>query len=116
MRHLKKGKKFHRKRGERKAFIKTIASNLVVREKITTTEAKAKELKKVVDRLVTYGKKQDLAGLKLLVKKLPKRSAYKMYHEIAPRYKERKGGYTRVVKLAKRKQNDGSKMATIEFV
>ena len=116
MRHLKKGKKFHRKKGERRAFIKTIAGNLVVCEKITTTETKAKELKKIADRFVTYGKKQNLAGLKLLMKNLPKKSAYKMYHEISPRYKDRRGGYTRVVKLTKRKQNDGSKMAIIEFV
>jgi large subunit ribosomal protein L17 len=88
----------------------------VSHEKITTTEARAKELKAIVDRYVTYGKQQNLAGMKLLLQKLPKTAAYKVYHEIAPRYKERKGGYTRVIKTAMARRNDGSKMAVIEFV
>lgn len=116
MRHLNKGRKFGRKRGPRIAFLKTLANNLIQHEKILTTEARAKELRMVVERYVTYGKRGDLIGLRRLLQVLPKEAAYKMYHEIAPRYKDRKGGYTRVVKRAKGRKHDASSMAIIEFV
>jgi large subunit ribosomal protein L17 len=116
MRHRKKGKKFGLKRGRRKSFLKILAANLVTEEKIVTTEARAKEIRTFVERLITYGKKQNLAGLRLLLKKLPRVAAYKVYHELAPRYKERNGGYTRIIKIAKPRTHDGSKLARIEFV
>ncbi|MCP6720347.1 MAG: 50S ribosomal protein L17 [Patescibacteria group bacterium] len=116
MRHLKKGRKFGRKKGQRRAFLKALSNNLIQKEKILTTEARAKELRSFVERLVTYGKSQNLAGLRLLIEKLPKSSAQKMYYDIAPRYRGRKGGYTRVLKHAKARKGDGAKMATIEFV
>ncbi len=116
MRHLHKGRKFGLKKGRRKSFLKILANNLVSHEHVVTTEARAKEIKSLVERYVTYGKKQNLAGLKLLLKHLPKKSAYKIYHEIAPRYMKRSGGYLRIIKLASARKNDGSKMAKIEFV
>ena len=116
MRHLKKGRKFGRKRGQRRAFLQSLANNLIQHGRITTSEARAKELRPYVERLVTYGKKQNLHGLRLLLQKLPRNAAYKLYHEIAPRYQDRNGGYTRVVKRAERKKQDGSRQATIEFV
>jgi len=116
MKHLKKGRKFGRKRGQRKAFMKILANNLIQHEQIITTEARAKELRPFVERLVTYGKKQNLHGFRLLLEKLPKDAAYKLYHEIAPRYLNRKGGYTRVVKHTERRKQDGAKKATIEFI
>lgn len=116
MRHLKKGRKFGRKKGQRKAFTAGLAANLIRRGSVITTEARAKEIRSVAERFVTYGKRQDLAGLRLLMKKLPKKDAYKMHHEIAPRYKERSGGYTRVTKLTKRRVGDAAKGAKIEFV
>ncbi len=116
MRHLNKGRKFGLKRGPRKAFLKVLANNLVRHEHIRTTEARAKELRVRVERYVTYGKKQNLAGMKLLLKYLPKVAAYKVYHELAPRYANRKGGYTRIVKHAVARKHDGSKMVTIEFI
>lgn len=116
MRHLKKGKKFGRKKGQRKAFLKSLANNLISHGRITTTEVRAKELKSFAERLITYGKRQNVAGLRILLKKLPKDSAYKLYHEVAPRYGSRHGGYTRITKIGKRRQKDGSKMAIIEFV
>ncbi len=116
MRHGKSTKKFGLKRGPRRAFLRGLAGNLITRGKITTTEARAKELRKIVERYVTYGKRQSVAGLRLLISALPKQSAYKMYHEIAPRYQDRHGGYTRVVKIAKPRVNDASKMARIEFI
>ena len=116
MRHGVKGRKFGLKMGPRRAFLRILAQNLIRQERITTTEARAKELRGIVERYVTYGKKQNLAGLRLLLQKLPKAAAYKMYHEIAPRYAGRSGGYTRIVKRAKPRAHDSSRMAIIEFV
>lgn len=116
MRHAKRTRKFGLKRGPRRAFLRGLAGNLITRGKITTTEARAKELQRIVERYVTYGKRQSVASLRLLVSVLPKQSAYKMYHNIAPRYQDRRGGYTRVVKLVRPRVHDGSKMARIEFV
>lgn len=116
MRHLKKGRKFHRKKGPRKSLIKTLAGNLIIKEKITTTEAKAKEIKPIVEKLTTLAKKQKIENLRILISRLPKKSAQKLFYEIAPRYKERRGGYLRITKSALRRKKDGSKMATVEFV
>lgn len=116
MRHAKKGRKFGRERGQRKAFMKGLAQNLVTHEKITTTEARAKELRGFVERLITHGKKQNVTGLRTILRYLPKATAYKLYHDISPRYADRKGGYTRVIKIAKPRVHDASRMATIEFV
>jgi large subunit ribosomal protein L17 len=115
MRHLKKTKKFHRKKGQRRALFKSLLNNLILKEKIITTEAKAKIIKSTTEKLTTLAKKQNLAGLRLLVSRLPKKSALKLYYEIAPRYANRQGGYLRVIKAVKRKK-DGSKMAAVEFV
>jgi|ERR1051325_9863493 large subunit ribosomal protein L17 len=116
MRHANKNRKFGLKKGPRRAFLRILSQNLIRDEKIVTTEARAKELRKIVERYVTYAKQQNLAGMRLLLKNLPKGAAYKIYHEIAPRYANRTGGYTRIIKRAKARVNDGSKMARIEFV
>lgn len=115
MRHQKENRKFGRRRGQRRAFLKGLEHNLIMRERIATTEARAKEIRPQVERLITHGKKQNLAALRLLMKKLPKASAYKLYHEIAPRYQERRGGYLRIKKNS-RMRADGAAMATIEFI
>ncbi len=116
MRHLKKGRKFHRKKGQRKSFFKNLSNNLILKEKITTTEARAKEIKSLVEKLVTIGKKQDVSSLRALISKLSKKSAEKLYYEIAPRYKGRRGGYLRIIKSINRRKKDGGSLATIEFV
>jgi len=116
MKHLVKGRKFGRKRGPRRAFLKTLAANFIKKEKILTTEARAKELRPLVERLISYGKRQNLAALRRLMQKLPKEAAYKVYYEIAPRYSGRRGGCTRIIKQVKARQGDGAKMATIEFI
>ncbi|MDP3975081.1 MAG: 50S ribosomal protein L17 [Candidatus Jorgensenbacteria bacterium] len=116
MRHQNKGRKFGRERGQRKAFLRNLAGQLITRERITTTEARAKELRTVVERFVTYGKRQNLASLRLLIQKLPKAAAYKVYHELGTRYASRAGGYTRIVKRAQARKSDGAHMAVIEFV
>jgi len=116
MRHLNKGKKFHRKKGQRKAFLKSLASNLILKGKILTTEARAKEIKSFVEKLITLAKKQNLASLRLLISRLNKKPAQKLFYEIAPKYKNSRGGYVRVIKDSARRKNDAAKMAIIEFV
>ena len=116
MRHLKKGRKLQREKGQRKALLNALAVSLIQHGRIKTTEAKAKELRPFIERLITKGKKQNVQALRELRKRLPKEAAYKLYHQISPNYADRNGGYTRITKLAKRRVQDGAKMAEIEFV
>lgn len=104
------------KRGARRSFLKILIHNLIMKSRIETTEARAKEIKPKVEKLVTIAKKNDLAALRLLLTRIPKDSAYRLYHEIAPQYKERKGGYLRVVKTSVVRKRDAAKKALIEFV
>ena len=104
MRHLKRGKKFHRKKGQRIALFKGLVNNLILRGKIETTEAKAKAIRPKVEKLITIAKGQKLAALRILSARLPKKAAEKIYYEIAPRYQERKGGYLRIIKSGKRRK------------
>lgn len=116
MRHQKEGRKFHRKTGQRTAFLKSLLSNLILKGKIETTEARAKEIKQRVEKLVTLGKKQNIASLRILISRLSKKPAFKLYYDIAPKYADRKGGYTRIVKFGKRRVGDASTINLIEFV
>ncbi len=116
MRHLKKGKKFGRKTGQRKAFMKGLAANLVRHEAIETTETRAKAVRSLAERLVTYAKKEGVVSLRLLRVHLPKKEAFKMKEVIAPRYANRRGGYTRIIKHSARRKGDAAKTAIIEFV
>lgn len=116
MRHLNKGKKFNRKKGQRAAFMKSLANNVILKGKIETTEVRAKEIKPYVERLITIAKKQDLAAFRILLACLTKGAAEKAYYDLAPKYKERKGGYLRIIKGTKMRMKDGSAMAIIEFV
>ena len=109
-------RKFGRKRGPRRLFLKVLAHNLILREKMETTEARAKELRPIVERLVTIAKGQQVSALRQLLSKLPKASASKLYYELAPRFQDRKGGYLRIIKTALRRKRDGSAQAKIEFV
>lgn len=93
-----------------------MASNLILKGKISTTEARAKEMKSFVEKLITLAKKQNLASLRLLISRLNKKPAQKLFYEIAPKYKDGRGGYVRVIKSAARRKNDAAKMAIIEFV
>lgn len=116
MRHLRKNRKFHRIKGQRNALFKALAGNLIIRGKIETTEAKAKEIKSIVEKLITLAKKNNLGTLRILLARLPKKSAQKVFYETAPKYKDRKGGYLRIIKSGKSRQKDGAKLAIIEFV
>ena len=116
MKHLKKGKKFHRKRDQRKALLKGLAANLILKERIKTTLVKAKEAKSKVEKLITIAKKQNLVSLRKVKEDLPEKAANKLYYEIAPLYKDRKGGYTRIIKTSIRKVRDASPLVILEFV
>ncbi|MCS7184007.1 MAG: 50S ribosomal protein L17 [Patescibacteria group bacterium] len=116
MKHLVKTKKFHRKRDPRRALFKILAHNLIMRGRIKTTTQRAKYLRRIVEKLITKAKKNNLASLRILLSRLPKKSAYKLFYEIAPRYKERRGGYLRVVKLPLKRIKDGAELSFIEFV
>lgn len=115
MRKLKKGRKFGRKRDQRKAFLNSLTNNLILKERIKTTEARAKELSSFAEKIITKSKKGDLASRRKLSSHLSPESLKKLFNEIAPRYKERKGGYTRIFRLGER-NSDGSKMVIIELI
>jgi large subunit ribosomal protein L17 len=116
MKHQKQGRKFGRMRGPRQAFLKGLMVNLVDKGKITTTHARAKETQREIEKLVTRAKKQDLASLRLLISRVSQKPALKLFYDIAPKYSERQGGYTRVVKLSDVRKGDGAEMSIIEFV
>lgn len=116
MRHRKKGKILGRKDGAKKALVRNLATSLVLYEKIRTTETKAKLIKPYIEKMVTLGKKNTLHARRQLLAKLYLESAVKkMLDELSPRYKERRGGYLRIIKLGHR-QGDAAKMVRIEFV
>ena len=116
MRHHKTNRKFGRDASQRKALLRSLAEALIREGKIVTTEAKAKELRSYAEKLVTLAKNDILSTRRLLISKLGTHArTLKLMSEIGPRYKERKGGYTRVVKLPRR-LSDGSNMALIEWV
>ena len=98
-------------------MLNSLALNLIVREKIKTTEPKAKELRPFMEKLITRAKKGDMATRRITAAKLSNRGkeVKKLFEVIAPKYADKKGGYTRVLKLGARK-SDGAKMAIIEFV
>ncbi|MDO8231718.1 MAG: 50S ribosomal protein L17 [bacterium] len=117
MAFTKKAKTFHRETGQRNALIRSLARSLVLEERISTTEAKAKALRPFAERLVTYAKTNTLASRRLAQSRLhDKEAVKKLFDTIGPRYTERTGGYTRIVKRTKRGFNDARKLAYIAFV
>lgn len=116
MRHLSKGRKFHRKSTARKSFLKILMGNLIMHKKIKTTEARAKEIKVKLEKLVTLAKKQNLASLRILISRLDEKSAFELFNKIAPKMKKRNGGYLRIIKTPQFRKRDASKVAIIEFV
>ncbi len=115
MRHHKSTRKFGRIRKVRSGLMKSLAVALVKEGKIMTTDAKARELRPFIEKMITVGKKETLAGRRDLVSRIGKTSAEKIYKELSPKYKARNGGYTRITKLQAR-LSDGSLMAVVEFV
>lgn len=116
MRHRKKVAKLGRTPSHRKALMMNLASALIQHGKIKTTDAKAKALRRVVERLITYGKKGTVHHRRLAYRVLQNRPLVKkLFDEIAPLYQERNGGYTRIVKLGFR-DNDSAAVSMIELV
>ncbi len=117
MRHHNTKRKFGRDKNQRKALLNSLALNLIVRGKIKTTAPKAKELRSFIEKLITKAKKGDAATRRIIISRLSNRSkeVKKLFEVIAPKYADKKGGYTRVLKLGVRKA-DGAAMAMIEFV
>ncbi len=117
MRHGNNKRKFGREKNQRNALMISLALNLIIREKIKTTEPKARELRPFIEKLVTRAKKDTLANRRVVLSKTLNRDkeVKKLFEKIAPKYVDINGGYTRVLKLGARK-SDGAKMAIIEFV
>ncbi|MFC1623007.1 50S ribosomal protein L17 [Patescibacteria group bacterium] len=121
MNHKKVGRKFGRVKKQREAMFNTLLGSLIMREKITTTEAKAKEAKSLIDRIVNKAKKatenNDLkvTVIRDLSRRLPNEAVKKLTGDFVKKFDGRDSGYTRVIKLSPRK-SDAARMAVIEFV
>ena len=116
MRHLKSKRKLNKTSSHRKAMLANMAVALIKHEQIQTTLPKAKELSPFVDKLISLGKKGDLASRKKALSILPEKQwTRKIFDELSERYKERDGGYTRVLKAGFR-YGDSAPMAVIELV
>jgi large subunit ribosomal protein L17 len=116
VRHRKKGRQLSRTRSHRKATLRNLATSLFRHERIETTTAKAKELRPFAERLITLARRGDVHARRLAATKIQDREVLgKLFDEIAPRYLERPGGYTRVLKLGNRK-GDAAEMSLIELV
>jgi large subunit ribosomal protein L17 len=114
--HRIKGKKLGRPKDQRIALLRSLASEVIRHESITTTQAKAIEARRMVERLITLGKKGTLHHRRLALSELPNQNAIgKVFGDLAFRYEDRHGGYTRLIKLGPRK-GDAASMALIELV
>jgi large subunit ribosomal protein L17 len=116
MRHSKAGRRLGRKTSHREAMFRNMVTSLLDHGKITTTDAKAKEIRVVAERMITLGKRGDLHSMRLAASVIREKSVVsKLFSTIAPRYKERLGGYTRIIKLGIR-QGDAAPVSLIELV
>jgi len=116
MRHRIKGKILDRKKAPRESMLRNLASSILIYEKVKTTEAKAKAVKPLVEKMITVAKKGDLTARRKLIETLPQKMAIKKSMEVlGKKYKDRDGGYTRIVKLGNR-EGDGAKIVQIELV
>ncbi len=115
MRHAKKGRKLGTDASHRKAMLRSLAAAVIANERIKTTEARAKEVRSLVERIITWGKRGDVHSRRLAMAELgDKALVHKVFDDIASRYEERSGGYTRILKLGPRK-GDGAPMVIIEL-
>ncbi len=117
MRHKKTGRAFSRPSNQRTALMRSLARSLVLHERISTTEAKAKELRPFMEKLVTRSRTDSVANRRLIMSRVPDAEVVgKLFTVIGPRYKTRAGGYLRVVKRTARGVSDARKLAYIAFV
>ena len=116
MRHRKKGRKLGVKPSHRRAILANLAENLILHKRIKTTESRAKELRRYIEPLITKAKKGDLNSIRMISRKIRHKNILGiLLNDIAPVYKNRNGGYTRIIKLGFR-DNDRASVALIEFV
>ncbi len=116
MQHNRAGRKLGRTTAHRKSLFRNQLSSLITHERIQTTLPKAKDLRPLIEKMVTLGKRGGLHARRLALKTIPEATTVKkLFEEIAPRFKERAGGYTRILKLGRR-QGDGAEMAILEFI
>ena len=116
MRHLNAGRKLNRSASHRRALFRNLVTALLERERIKTTDAKAKETRRLAERMITLGKEGTLAARRRALTFVQSRTVVKkLFDDIAPRFKERNGGYTRIVKIGRR-ASDSSEMALLEWV
>ncbi len=117
MRHHHKGRSFGRDHDQREALLRGLAKSLIMHERISTTEAKAKELRPIIEKLVTAGRINTVANRRLVASRLGNdaEAVKKLFTAIAPRYVDRAGGYTRITKRSVT-ATDGRKTAYISFV
>ena len=116
MRHQKKGKKLGVDPSHRKAMLRNLSANLIEHKRIKTTDARAKELRRFIEPLITKAKRGDLNSIRQIAKKIPRKEIVnKLVNDIAPIFSSRNGGYTRIIKLGFR-DNDRASVSLIEFV
>ena len=116
MRHGKQGRKLNRTASHRKAMVRNMVTSLVEVEAIRTTDAKAKEVRRTAERMITLAKRGDLHARRLALRVIRSRAVVaKLFDEIAPRYVDRNGGYTRIVKIGERR-GDGASISLVQLV
>jgi large subunit ribosomal protein L17 len=116
MRHRIKGKKLSRDSAQRKALLRSLVTSFLEKERIRTTLAKAKATRPIAEKMITLAKKNSLHSRRLALRFIYKRAVVKkLFDEIGPRFSERPGGYTRMVKIGPR-AGDGAEMALLELV
>lgn len=115
MRHRKKRLKLTKSKDQRRALLRSLASALILKQKITTTEAKAKKLRPFLEKSISRARKNTLANRRLLLKDFSLKVVNKLMKELGPRYKNRPGGYSRIIKISPRK-TDSAKMSIIELI
>jgi large subunit ribosomal protein L17 len=115
MRHVKAFRRLGMNASHRKAMMRNMVTSLIEHERIETTDTRAKEIRRLADRMVTLGKRGDLHSLRLSLKTVrTKTAAKKLFDELGPRFKEKQGGYTRIVKIGRR-HGDSADMAILEW-
>lgn len=116
MRHNKSGRRLGRTTSHRIAMFRNMVTSFLAHERIVTTDAKAKELRPIAEKMITLGKKGDLHALRRAASYIrDKKTVTKLFTAIAPRYKDRSGGYTRIIKLGTR-PGDAAPLSVIELV
>lgn len=115
MRHRKKRQKLTKTISQRRALLRSLISSIILKEKIITTEGRAKKVRPFLEKVISRAKKDNLANRRLLLRDFSLKVVNKLMKEIGPRYKDRPGGYLRIIKMGLRK-DDAAPMVIIELI